>query len=55
MGSVGVLEEDEKIQLLQEKLKELELEPDILHSLLGISESDMVTAFENGKHCNVIR
>ena len=51
-----MLEEDEKIELLQEKLKELELEKDILHPLLDISESDMVvTAFENGKHCNVIR
>ena len=27
----------------------------MLHPLLGISESDMVTFFENGKHCNVIR
>ena len=40
MGSVGVLEEDEKIQLLQEKLKELELEQDILRPLLGISDGN---------------
>ena len=42
-----MLEEDEKIELLQEKLKELELEKDILHPLLDISESDMVMKMEN--------
>ena len=40
MGSVGVVEEDEKSELLQEKLKELELEQDILHPLLGISDGN---------------
>ena len=53
MGSVGVLEEDEKSELLQEKLKELELEQDILRPLLGISDGNSLWKWKT-LQCNQI-
>ena len=42
-----IVDKDQEIELLQEQWKELKLEKDGLQALLDISESDMVTTFEN--------
>ena len=42
-----IVDKEQEIELLQEQWKELKLEKDGLQALLDISESDMVTTFEN--------
>ena len=50
-----IIDKDEEIELLQDQIKELKLAKDGLQALLDISESDMVTTFENGMYVNGIR
>ena len=50
-----IVDKDKEIELLQEQLKELKLEKGGLQALLDISESDIVTTFENGTYVNAIR
>ena len=49
-----IVDKDEETELLQEPLKELELERHGLHAL-DITETDMVTIFENERYDNGIR
>ena len=49
-----IVDKDEETELLQEPLKELELERHGLHAL-DITEPDMVTIFENERYDNGIR